>query len=243
MAPKKIFSNISWMLANLHRLGIKDQYVLEVLCYVGRNKGLKGLLGILFNIIRSKLFGRCLLVFGLSDSDLEKLPQIEIQNYQVVSISSSDMIDETLREQLIRYKYHFIREPEGMMRKGAHFWIGYYYGQFAHFSCTRTGDKVDSYIFSIPANCILIEDSVTIPKYRGHDFYPATLVHIVSTLRSKGFNCFYITCNECNVSSVRGIYHAGFNLIARVRYKRDGRLVWYQESPDFTRLNRRKKVR
>jgi hypothetical protein len=228
----------------LKRITAQIRYGFEVIHYTPLKTGVKGLVISPFKIIWHKMFGSTQLLFVKEPSVSESPPPIEVPNYRIVSITSADMINKTLREQFVQYQHYFFRNPETMFSKGAHLWLGYLNGQFAHIAYTRSGDRVGSFFLPITPECILIEDCVTLPKYRGHRLYPATLIHIVRTLRNKGFKTFYIYCSDWNVPSAQAILRAGFHLIGRGRYKKRGHIVWLQESTDFAQHHRREeKVR
>jgi len=244
MIPKKVFSGSSRIIVYLKRITAQSLYGLEVLRYTIRKTGVKGLPSSLFKMIKHKMFGSMQLLFVKEPSVSESPPPIEVPSYRIVSITSADMINKTLREQFVQYQHYFFRNPETMFSKGAHLWLGYLNGQFAHIAYTRSGDRVGSFFLPITPECILIEDCVTLPKYRGHLLFPATLIHIVRTLRNKGFKTFYIYCSDWNVPSTQAILRAGFHLISRGRYKKKGRFVWSQESTDFAQHHHREeKVR
>jgi len=180
-------------------------------------------------MIRHEIFGSPQLVFVREPSGSEISSAPEVPNYRIVSFLSAGEIDETLREKLIQNQHCVYPGTEKVLTKDGHLWVGYLGGQLANLACTRAGDRVGSFFLPITPECILIEDCVTLPKYRGHRLYPAALIHIVRTLRTKGFKHFYIACNDWNLPSVCAICRAGFHLIGRGRYKRKGRFVWHEE--------------
>jgi RimJ/RimL family protein N-acetyltransferase len=241
--PKKVFTVTSHIIANIQRITSEIRYGFQVLRFAALRKGLKGLLSTLFKMIQHKTVGSPQLVFAqeLSDSEVSSVP--EVPNYRISSFLSADEIDETLRGKLIQNQHYIYPGTEKVLTKGGHLWVGYLGGQLANLACTRAGDRVGLFFLPMTAECVFISHCVTLPPYRGRGLFPAILRWIVHTLGIKGFKRFYIACNDWNLPSVHAICRAGFHLIGRGKYKRKDRLVWYQESPDFTRLNRRKKVR
>lgn len=178
-----------------------------------------------FKMVRSKLFGQRRLIFSITLSGSEALSPIEVPNYRMVSITSIDMIDDTLKEKFIQRQCYILPNTQTVLSKGGHLWVGYLNGQLANLACTRTGDGIGSYFFPLTAECVLISHCVTFPEYRGHDLYPASLTHIVRTLGNKGFKRFYIDCCDWNMSSERAIRHTGFRLIDRRKCKRKEHLL------------------
>lgn len=61
-----------------------------------------------------------------------------------------------------------------------------------------------------------IKYCMTLPKYRGRNIYPATLIKIQQYLKDKKYKRVFIRCNEDNVPSINGIKKAGFKLIKKI---------------------------
>ena len=208
---------------------------LEVISRSFFEGGLRDLICTSFRIARSGLFGQRRLIFGRMPSAQHLIPPGKGSDCKIVSITSSDMIDDVLKDNFLQYRRYMGWDTETMLRKGACLWVVYLNGELAHVSWTRTGDKIRSYFFPMTPECVLISHSVTIPEFRGRGLFPVVLEEIVRMLAQKGFKRFYIDCSDWNQSSKRAIERAGFSLIGRGKCKRKGRLAWYQESPpDFT---------
>lgn len=62
-----------------------------------------------------------------------------------------------------------------------------------------------------------IKYALTLPEFRGHGLYPATLLGIQEFLRKKGYKRVFICAKADNYSSIRGIEKAGFQPVASVR--------------------------
>ncbi len=216
---------------------MKKHYKLQVLWWATRERGLTGAASTLSKILRSVLLGQRRLIFTLAISVQYLPPVCKIRGYEVELITSSDLINNTLKEQLIQHRSSIRSDAETMLKNGACLWVGYLDGHLANLAWTRTGDKVQSYFFPLVTECILISHCVTLPDYRGRGLYPAIMTHIIRTLGSKGFERFYVDCSDWNVASERPIRRLGFYLIGRGKYKKTGRLAWYQDAPqDFRRI-------
>ena len=219
-------------------LRMRKFHRLEVICRANRKEGLRGFVSTAFRVLRSQLLGQRRLIFGLVPSDLKLKPPIKIPGYEVVSITSSNVIDNVLRDKFTQYSRYIWWDTDTMLTKGACLWVGYLNGEFANITWTRTGDKIRSYFFPMTPECVLVSHSVTIPEYRGRGLYPAILTEVIRALADQGFKRFYIDCTDWNQSSSRVIERIGFSLMGRGKCKRKGRLAWYQESPpDFTQIN------
>jgi RimJ/RimL family protein N-acetyltransferase len=176
-------------------------------------------------------------------SDLKLKPPVKIPGYEVMSVTSPNMIDDVLRNKFKLYPRDIWWDTDTMLKKGACLWIGYLNGKFANVTWTRTGDKIRSYFFPLTPGCVLISHSVTIPEYRGNGLYPAILAEIIQALAAQGFERFYIDCSDWNQPSKRVIERVGFSLIGRGKCKRKGQLAWYQDAPpDFTQTNNKEQL-
>ena len=62
-----------------------------------------------------------------------------------------------------------------------------------------------------------IKYCLTLPEHRGKGIYPAVLREVIGYLKEKGFMRVFITVQEDNIPSIRGIEKAGFKCVGRVR--------------------------
>lgn len=217
---------------------MRKYHRLEVLRYATYERGPLGLFGTSFKMMRSRMFGQRRIYFGLASTELSKLPVIEIPEYEIKMFTSWDTVNKSLRERLGQHKGHFGLELEEMLKMGAYLWIGYVKGDAASFAWTQTGDQVRSHFFPLMSDDVMITRCVTISSYRGLGLFPATLLHIVSTLGARGIRRFYVGCADWNLFSQRGIERAGFKLLGHGVAKKPNHYIWHQVSrPDFTRPN------
>lgn len=63
----------------------------------------------------------------------------------------------------------------------------------------------------------LIAHCMTVAQARGRRLYPRVLRHVMQALAAAGHRRVAINCDSDNVASIRGIEHAGFTRIARLR--------------------------
>lgn len=221
-------------LAGYH--GIMRYFRLELIRRAALKRGIAGLVGTALKMIRSRLLGRWKLVYGLAPPVAKS---VTVSGFEIVCVSSRDMIDESLRDSFRGHEREISWGAEGMLSDGACLWVGYLDGKLASVIWTRTGDKVKSYFFPMTASCVLISHVVTISEYRGHGLLPAMLIEIIHKFMDNGCSRFYIDCWDWNESSQRMIERVGFSLIGRGKHIGKDKAAWYQESPpDLTQMHK-----
>lgn len=117
------------------------------------------------------------------------------------------------------------------LEEGMSVWIGSSDRTPVTIAQTRPGQNVRLYFFPMTERCTLISHCFTAPDHRGQGFYVAILKHVSRSLAETGFTTVYVDCSDSNTSSERGILSAGFLRIGHAIHRRDGKTVWYQETP------------
>lgn len=114
---------------------------------------------------------------------------------------------------------------------GAVTWIAAKDGTPVSIAQTRRGDRIEVYFFPMTETCVLVSHCMTLPDWRGRGYYEVMLRHVSRELQREGCRRIYIDCLRENKSSQRGIIKAGFLEIGRGIHRRNGSIVWWQETP------------
>jgi GNAT superfamily N-acetyltransferase len=213
---------------------MRTYYRLTLLKHALCSRDARLFLRLLLKMARSAIFGQQRLVYQLMAADVKSLPSTHVDDYITKAILSSDMDNDTLRNELVGYEDYigvYAKRPSANKKW---LWVGYLKGKVAHIAWSTAGDEVSRYFFPLDPNWVLISHCVTLPQYRGLGLFRASLSYIVHTLNDKGFQRFYIDCNAWNHASTQAIQRAGFQLIGFAKHKRKGQLIFRHEPPDVS---------
>jgi len=191
---------------------------------------------IAYRIMRRKVMGPRLLVFGLASSDLEKVEAIEMPGYRVEHFLTWSDVSPYLREELSCKSRDLEWDVQKKFELGGTLWIGRLHGQLANAGWSRVGSKVRSWFFPLAPTWFVIMDCVTLPEFRWSGLYHTMLSSMAQTLFGQGADLLLTCSNDWNLPSIHGIEKAGFKKVG-YGIKRKGRLRWYQiVNPDLTNI-------
>jgi len=190
-----------------------------------------------FQLARSALSGQHRLIFVLRAEDV-RAEDVDLGDLELIRSKSIEQVPASYHDAAKAHPRLLWWDLEELLGRGAELWTGVREGSAGTIALTRPGDAVDAYFFPMTEHCLLISHCLTMPEHRGHGLYPRMLQHILTTCSGEGVERFYIDCSDYNDSSVQGILKAGFRLIGRGVHRRNGRLIWSQETPPCAaRLN------
>jgi GNAT superfamily N-acetyltransferase len=184
-----------------------------------------------WQVLRTQLFYERKYVYGLTPSELHRVPVLDIPGYHIECLSTVPELQ------------HFEQElcecpgllPDDVMRLhtfGALFWVGRVNGRLASLGVSRRGAPTRDYFWPLVPSCVMLSHFGTVPEFRGRGLYPAMLTHILRELAPDHVEYFLIECGDWNIGSRRGIEHAGFRHIGYGKATVRGRLSWYPLPPE-----------
>lgn len=188
---------------------------------------------ILFKLIRDIVLGQHRMIFGYYyNKPLEKGGTLQ-EKIIIKSINKFDQINDNEKKELLFYQKRYIFwDTKALLDKGHRLWLVYNFNdELTSVVWTIQGDKQDSYFFPLTGKCILIGRCVTFPQFRQKGYFALALEGVIRNLIDENFKRFYIDCSDWNTASRKGIEKAGFKLIGTGKCRRNGKLIWYQNSP------------
>ena len=117
-----------------------------------------------------------------------------------------------------------IAEFRGFLARGDAGYYGYLDGRVVHRSWVRVG-PLNTPLWhaygrlEIPTGAVYIHYCETAPAARGHRAYPAALARIAAEFGSRSPLGVWISTDERNTASVRGITRGGFDFVTRARIR------------------------
>ncbi len=188
-------------------------------------------LGLVWRIVRTQLLYERKYVYGLSMSELDRVPTFDIGGYRVEAMSDPPKIRQ-LAEELQAYPGMLPDDCWRLHAAGAVFWVGRLHGELANLGVSRRGIPTWNYFWPLVSGYVSLSHFATIPKHRGRGLYPALLAHIVREMAHGPTEYFLVECGDWNSGSRRGIERVGFRHLGYGKATVRGRLSWYPLAPE-----------
>lgn len=121
------------------------------------------------------------------------------------------------------------------MDLGWRLWVGTIDQKLAIISWTRRGGQCDDFFFPLSHDCVLIWQTITVPRYRGKALAPLMLNKMFRELLQRDHLRLYGSCRKFNYASRKIIEKTGFKYIGfGVVKKKTGQGIWYPVTKPFT---------
>jgi RimJ/RimL family protein N-acetyltransferase len=186
-------------------------------------------------MLKDKLFGPTYLVYEIRKD--QHIPTINEMN------SSLDICNYLKWEQVpedIKSAIH--EELDGQywgkkewMDLGWRLWVGTIDQKLAVLSWTREAGQCEDFFFPLSDGCVLIWQTITVPRYRGKALAPFMYNKVLRELFQWENLRVYVSCREFNLASKKNIEKSGFKYIGfGVVKKKTGQGIWYPVTKPFT---------
>jgi GNAT superfamily N-acetyltransferase len=199
-----------------------------------------------WQVLRTQLFYEWKYVYGLTPSELHRVPVLDIPGYHIECLTTVAEL-EHFEQELQEYPGLLPDDTMRLHALGALLWVGRMNGRLASLGVSRRGALACDYFWPVVPSCVMLSHFGTVPEFRGRGLYPAMLTHILRELAADHVEHFLIECCDWNIGSRRGIERAGFRHIGYGKATIRGRLSWHPLPPETTgpdvTLPRRQSVR
>ena len=197
---------------------------------VAAGKGIGAFCHLLFLSLRDALFEQKHIVFCLSGNAIDLCGRCHVEGVTFQRFHTWDEVGERIKADIAQAAKSVWWGSPDWFDRGWQLWVGKVEGSLGVLSWSRDDKHSSGFFCPVPPRSMVIWQTVTLPDFRGRHLYSAMLAHVVETKAREGFERFYISCRDYNMSSRAGIRRVGFERIGCARVRKWSKLsIWVPE--------------